>query len=124
MMKIAITAEGQDLESRLDERFGRCRYFLLTDPETEQYEVVENLGDGTSGGAGVSAAQLIVDHGAEALITGHIGPNAIRALQATNVKVYLTPSCLVREALGKFKSNELESALEATVQPHFGNSGR
>ena len=32
-MRIAITSRGQDLDARIDPRFGRCEYFLIIDFE-------------------------------------------------------------------------------------------
>lgn len=36
-MKIAISASGNKLESTIDERFGRCPYFIIVENATEEY---------------------------------------------------------------------------------------
>ena len=33
-MKIAVTSKGTDLQSQVDTRFARARYFIVTDTET------------------------------------------------------------------------------------------
>ncbi|MBO8126073.1 MAG: NifB/NifX family molybdenum-iron cluster-binding protein [Firmicutes bacterium] len=119
-MKVAVTSQGTDLDATVDERFGRCHYFILIDPENEKFEVVENLGAGSSGGAGVQAAQFVAGQGAKALITGHIGPKAMEALEASDIEVYSVDSCSVREALARYKNHQLKPVLKAMVGPHFG----
>src|SRR4030042_2085859 len=87
MMKIAITATGPALDAEIDPRFGRCQYFVIVDPETMQFEAVENSSAVAGGGAGVSTAQMIVGKGVEAVLTGNCGPNAYQVLSAAGVKV-------------------------------------
>ena len=41
-MKIAISASGPDLSSAVDPRFGRCPYFLFVDPDSMDFEAIEN----------------------------------------------------------------------------------
>ena len=43
-MKIAISATGTTLDAEVDPRFGRCQYFIIVDPETMQFEALENSG--------------------------------------------------------------------------------
>lgn len=123
-MKIAVSSTGKDLESQVDLRFGRCRYFMIVDPETMDFEAAENPGLEASGGAGVQATQFIVEMGANTLITGHLGPNAASALSASGVKVYHATGGTVREAIDAFKSGTLREAAGATVSPHFGMGGK
>jgi len=40
-MEICITATSDDLESKVDARFGRCKYFMLVDPSTMQFRAVQ-----------------------------------------------------------------------------------
>ncbi len=122
-MKIAISSTGKGLDSQIDPRFGRCQYFILVDPETMEFEVFENEGLMASGGAGVQAAQSIVQKGAKALITGNLGPNAASALSASGIKVYLVSGGTVKEVAEAFKGGKLQEASGATVPPHFGMGG-
>jgi predicted Fe-Mo cluster-binding NifX family protein len=122
-MKIAVSATGKDLNCQIDPRFGRCQYFIFIDPETMEFEALENEGLMASGGAGVQAAQLIVQKGAKALITGNLGPNAASALLASGIKAYLVPGGTVREVTETFKAGKLQEASGATVPSHFGMGG-
>ena len=123
-MKIAISSMGKDLDSQIDPRFGRCQYFVFVDPETMEFEAFENEGLMVSGGAGVQAAQLVVQKGAKALITGNLGPNAASALSASGIKVHLVAGGSVKEVTEAFKAGKLREVSGSTVPPHFGMGGR
>ena len=122
-MKIAVSATGKDLNCQIDPRFGRCQYFIFIDPETMEFEALENEGLMAMGGAGVQAAQLIVQRGATVLITGNLGPNASSALSASGIKVYLVPGGTVKEVIEGYRAGNLREAIGATVPPHFGMGG-
>jgi predicted Fe-Mo cluster-binding NifX family protein len=119
-MKIAVSSTGKDLNCQIDPRFGRCQYFIFIDPETMEFEAFENVGLMASGGAGVQAAQLIVQKGAKALITGNLGPNAASAISASGIKAYLVPGGTVKDVIEGYKTGSLREASGATVPPHFG----
>ena len=119
-MKIAITSQGDNLEASVDTRFGRCAYFIIVDPETEAFEAVSNPAIDAMGGAGPQAAQTIADKGAEAVITGNVGPNAFQTLRAASVKIYQVASGTVKETLAKYKSGELQELSNSSVPGHFG----
>jgi predicted Fe-Mo cluster-binding NifX family protein len=122
-MKIAVSATGKDLNCQIDPRFGRCQYFVFVDPETMEFEAFENEGLLVSGGAGVQAAQFIVQKGVKGLITGNLGPNATSALSASGIKVHLVSGGTVREVAEAFKAGKLKETNGSTVPPHFGMRG-
>ena len=122
-MKIAISSSGKDLDCQIDPRFGRCQYFIFIDPETMEFEVSENEGLMAMGGAGVQAAQLVVQKGANALITGNLGPNAASALSASGIRVYLVPGGTIKDVIEGYRSGSFREASGATVPPHFGMGG-
>jgi predicted Fe-Mo cluster-binding NifX family protein len=122
-MKIAISSTGKDLDCQIDPRFGRCQYFIFLDPETMEFEVAENQGLAAMGGAGVQAAQLVVEKGAKTVITGNLGPNAASALSASGVKVYLVSGGTINQVAEAYKSRTLKDVSGSTVPPHFGMGG-
>ena len=119
-MKIAVTAKGKELTSEMDPRFGRCRYFLIVDPKTKEFEAVENGSAMAMGGAGPQASQTISRLGAEVLITGNVGPNAFEALKASGIKVLIGATGTVDEVIGKYEKGELEEIQSASVGSHSG----
>ncbi len=119
-MKIAISATGKDLNSNVDPRFGRCAYFIIVDPDTMEYEAFENQSVMLGGGAGIQAAQFIASKGAEVVITGNCGPNAVRTLEAAGIKIITGYNGTVRQAIEDFKMGRLKPTSGPTVQEHFG----
>ena len=118
-MKIAISSDGETTESMIDQRFGRCRYFLIINTEDiEKLEAVENQGAIQGHGAGIKAAQQIADLKVEAVITGNIGPNATAVLDKLGIKAYHA-SGVVKEAVDAFIDNKLEEISEI-AEPHSG----
>jgi len=119
-MKIAVTSEGPLLESRLDPRFGRAKYFLFYDTETGEYEFYDNEeGANALQGAGIQSAELVVNRGAQVVITGHCGPKAFRALKEAGVEVYYAGEGTVRDAIDALARGELSLAQEADVPGHW-----
>lgn len=119
-MKLAVTAQGIDLDSAIDPRFGRCQYFVIIDLDTEEFEAIANQSLSASGGAGIQSAQFLADRKVDAVITGNVGPNAARALQGAGIEVYTMTSGTVREAVKAYKEGKLSAVSGATVGPHFG----
>jgi len=119
-MKIAISSTGATLDAEVDPRFGRCAYFIIVDPDTMEWEAVSNEAAQMGGGAGIKAAQLVADKGAEALITGNCGPNAFQSLKAANIRVYTGASERVRDAVEQYSKGKLNEVTEPSVGRHFG----
>ena len=121
-MKLAITSLGETLESPVDQRFGRARYFVLYDTDTEEWSAHDNQQNlSASQGAGIQSGQRVVEIGAEAVITGHCGPKAFATLQAGNVEVYPGASGTVNEAIAALLAGKLQKTENADVEGHFGS---
>ncbi|MCD6309608.1 MAG: NifB/NifX family molybdenum-iron cluster-binding protein [Candidatus Eremiobacteraeota bacterium] len=119
-MKVAITSQGTSLDSQVDPRFGRARYFIIIDPVSESFEVVDNTINRTRAqGAGIQAAQTVSAQGVEWVLTGHMGPNAFNALRAANIKIGTGASGTIREVLRKFKEGYFEPVGGADVAGHW-----
>ena len=120
-MKIAITTQGQDLSSQLDPRFGRTKWLILVDTDTDQFEAHDNaLNLNAASGAGIQTGQNIANLGVEAVITGNMGPNAFRTLNAAKIKVFLSKAPTTQEALDLFKEGKLQELTEPNVEGHWG----
>ena len=119
-MKIIVTAEGPDLESAVDPRFGRAAFYILVDTENMKHVALDNERGRTSQqGAGVQAAQRVADTGAEALLTGHCGPKAHQTLSAAGIKVYSNQSGSVQDAVERLVRGEVAPSTKADVEGHW-----
>ncbi len=119
-MKIAITSTGKTLQSQVDPRFGRAACFIIIDTETTNFNAIENENIAAGGGAGISSAKVVIDNGAEAVLTGNCGPNAERTLTAGGVKLYTGITGTIADAIELFKSGKLTEAQGPNVNSHFG----
>jgi predicted Fe-Mo cluster-binding NifX family protein len=122
-MKIAITAGGTHLDAPISPIFGRCPTYLFVDTETLAYEPVENPAISAPSGAGIQAAQFVVEHGARALLTGNLGPNAADALKAAQVPIYQISEGTVRQAVDMFRKGQLYPISGANVSSRSGMRG-
>jgi predicted Fe-Mo cluster-binding NifX family protein len=121
-MKIAVTSLGESLESPVDQRFGRTRYFVLYDLETGEWSAHNNKQNlQAAQGAGIQAAQHVVNLGAEAVITGHCGPKAFVTLSAADIAIYQDASGSVQDALGAYRAGSLKEASQADVDAGYGS---
>jgi predicted Fe-Mo cluster-binding NifX family protein len=119
-MKIAVTSQGTDLDSEVDPRFGRAPYFVVVDSETLAFEALDNKENlNALKGAGIQAAGMVSDNGAEVLLTGFCGPNAFKALAAAKVGVANNASGTVREAVQAYLDGKLPLADKADVEGHW-----
>ena len=101
-MKLAISSTGNDLASDVDSRFGRCQYFIIYDTDTKDFEALSNESSMATGGAGIQSVQFIQSKGAETILTGNVGPNAIDALNAAKIGVVTGVTGTVQDAVGKY----------------------
>lgn len=102
--KIAISAAGKDLEAEVDPAFGRAAYFLIVNPETMEFEAIENPNKDIAHGAGIKTAELFSKLNVDCVLTGNCGPNASRILESAGIKVITGARGNVKEAISKFIS--------------------
>ncbi len=118
-MKIAISSDGENPQSLVDQRFGRCKYFVVVDTENkEETEAVENQGTIQGHGAGTRAAQQLGELNVKAVITGQLGPNATSVINQLGIKSYHA-SGTVKDAIDDYINNKLEGINEV-VEKHSG----
>lgn len=90
LMKIAIPIDEKSLESNVCVSFGRTPYFVIYDIDTKESIFLDNSAAAGTGGAGIKAAQTIVDSKANILLTPRCGENAADVLKAAEIKIYKT----------------------------------
>ena len=122
-MKIAISSSGKTLDSPVDPRFGRCAWFLVIDPADMRYEAFDNQSAAQSSGAGIQAAQFLADKNVSAVITGHVGPNAVQTLSAAGIEIFAEQQGSIREVVERYKNNGLVPTAQPTAGRHSGMGG-
>jgi len=121
-MRLVIPANGANLDAPTSPIFGRSPMFILVDPETLDFEALPNPALSAPGGAGVQAAQTILQHGVEAVIAPSLGPNAFRVIQAAGIPAYRMQGATVREVVAAFNAGQL-ARLETSGADHVGIGG-
>jgi len=119
-MKICASSTGKDLDADVDPRFGRCKFFLIIDTDTMNFDTISNQSAIASGGAGIQAAQTVIKAGVKIVVTGNVGPNAFQTLSAAGIKVFIGASGTIKEAIEQYKKGELEKLESPSVDSHFG----
>ena len=122
-MKIAISSSGKTLDSRLDPRFGRCVCFVIVNLADMSYETFDNQSAAQSGGVGIQAAQFLADENVKAVITGHVGPNAVQTLSTAGIDIFAEQQGTIKEVVERYKSGRLKPTVQSTVGSHFGTGG-
>ena len=119
-MHVVVTSQGTSLDDLVDPRFGRASHFVLVDTDSGEFSGHDNAQNlQASQGAGIQAAQTVARLGAEAVLTGHVGPKAFATLRAGKVAIYTGVTGKVREALAKFRAGQLQVAATADVEGHW-----
>ncbi|NMA93145.1 MAG: dinitrogenase iron-molybdenum cofactor biosynthesis protein [Clostridiales bacterium] len=106
-MKIVIPVDEKTLDSGVCASFGRAPYFLIYDMETKENNFIDNPAAKSTGGAGIKAAQLIIDNGAKALLTPRLGQNAAEVLEAAEIKLYKSIDAPAGKNIEAFVAGEL-----------------
>lgn len=119
-MRVAVSCQEDNLDAEVDPRFGRASKFLLVDTDTLSFEAVENTQTlDLPQGAGIQAAQNIIAHRPDAVLTGNCGPKAFRVLQAAGIAVVVGVKGTVRDAVRAYMEGQYRAADEANVEGHW-----
>lgn len=119
-MKIAVTSQGDTLDSQVDPRFGRAAYILIVDTQTLEFEAFDNNKNKNAfKGAGIQAAAMISEKEAEVLLTGFCGPNAFKTLETAGVKVANDQSGQIIDVVKKFNQGDVVFADAANKDGHW-----
>ncbi len=119
-MRVVVTSAGAGLDAQVSPIFGRCNTFVFVDTDTMEATSVPNAATSAPGGAGIQSAQFIVREGAEAVLSGNLGPNAMQVLSASGVAFYSVTGGTVREAVEALLAGRLQQYGAPTVPSDFG----
>lgn len=111
-MNIAISSQEKEKNGLLDLRFGRCKYFLIFNTESKKIKAIKNKAIDADVGSGVEAANLVLKENIKAVITGNVGPNAMRVLKASNIKVFTSDIKRVLDVIDDYQKNKLKEFID------------
>ncbi|MEN6314578.1 MAG: NifB/NifX family molybdenum-iron cluster-binding protein [Clostridiaceae bacterium] len=120
-MKLIVPVENKTLDAPVCPSFGRTPLFVLFDTESGDHDFLDNSAASSQGGAGIKAAQVLVDSGAAALITYRCGENAAKVLDAAGIKMYKAQDGSVTDNIAKYKDGRL--TLLTDIHPGFHHHG-
>jgi predicted Fe-Mo cluster-binding NifX family protein len=123
-MRIAITSRGNDLDSPVDQRFGRCPILLIVETDDMTYDAIENPYVEEAGGVGGRLASLLADRHVSAVLTGAVGPHAQQALEAAGIQIVPGCSGSAREGVEAFKAGGFDTHQPTASAPPASGGGR
>lgn len=121
IMKIAMPVDSNKSGTGVCMSFGRAPYFLVHDTESKKDNFVKNTAVASAGGAGIKAAQLVVDNKADVLLVPRCGENAANVLKAAGIKIYKTEGTSIKNNVDAYLLNRLHELSE--IHPGFHNHG-
>lgn len=107
-MKLAIPMDEKNLKNEVSVSFGRAPYYAIYDVEKKAVEFIVNTAADAKGGAGIKAAQLVVDSGSEVLLTPRCGENAAEVVKDAGIKIFKTEKGSAEENIEKYVENKLD----------------
>jgi predicted Fe-Mo cluster-binding NifX family protein len=120
-MKIGIPVEEKSIDNQVCVSFGRTPMYLIYDTETKSEIFLDNEAAQSPGGAGIKAAQFLVDQKVEAVITPRCGQNAADVLVAAEIKIYKSNPISIKENIDQFMDGKL--AILENAHPGFHGKG-
>ncbi|HZK44041.1 MAG TPA: NifB/NifX family molybdenum-iron cluster-binding protein [Syntrophomonadaceae bacterium] len=120
-MKISIPVDDKNMNAGVSRSFGRAPYFLFYDTESKESTFLNNSAADSRGGAGIKAAQAIVDNKAEVLLTPRCGENAAEVLGTANIKLYKTINDSIEDNIKAYSDGKL--TLLNDIHPGLHNGG-
>lgn len=101
-MIIAVPVEENEIE--ICPSFGRTPLFYIYDTDSKTGKYIENDAMNAPGGAGIKAAQTVMDEHAEVVLVPRCGENAAKVLETAGIKLY--------ESVGLSLENNIQAFLE------------
>jgi predicted Fe-Mo cluster-binding NifX family protein len=100
-MKVAITSTGNTPEAKLDQRFGRCKYFVIYDTESKSLEFIPNPNQDAVEGAGPASVELVASRNVEKIVSSEFGMKIKSMLDSLKIQMIVLkdPEKRIREVI-------------------------
>ena len=120
-MKIAIPVTANNIDSEVCTSFGRTEFFLIYNTNDQSNYFLDNSAAASQGGAGIKAAQILVDEHVDVLITPRCGENAASVLLEANIAIYKAAGNNLKDNISACEQGKLEMLNE--IHPGLHNHG-
>ncbi len=120
-MRIAVSTNNGGLEDTVSPVFARAPTFTIADVENgkiKDVRVIQNPA-AMAGGAGIQAAQTLINEGVQAVIAGNFGPNASGILTQAGIAMISSPGTKVEDAVKSAEKGETPATLGAQSAPSY-----
>lgn len=121
-MKIAVSANGPDLEAEVGQRFGVSPYFVIVHRQTMEFEAVPNPGAVGQRAAGIQAVVLAISKEVDAVITGFCSPTAVKYLADNGIDVVTGVKGTVAEAVAQYRKPAHSTPIRSKDKPDIAGA--
>jgi len=122
-MRICIATSGPGgLRDYVSPVFGRCPTYTVIDMEGSRIKnvtVMQNFASMLGGGAGIQAAQMVVNSGCNVAIAGSFGPNSSQILYMARVDARVCAPVPVEKAIDLFNRGMLQPLFAMPISPYY-----
>jgi predicted Fe-Mo cluster-binding NifX family protein len=115
-MLIAITSDGQDLNSQLAKKFGKSPFIILYETENNSFQSFPNPYVNIFGGAEIQTAQFIIEKNVAAVITSELESNAFHFLKTAGIKIYYCSKEKIIDIVNKFNDRKLQIIKDGYIE--------
>lgn len=122
-MIIGLPVDKNTMDANISTQFGRTEFFLIYNTDNEESLFINNEAMNALGGAGIKAAQLIVDKKVDAIISPRLGQNAFDVINGAGIKIYTSESNSIKENIAKLNDGNL-SPLNDIHEGFHSNGGK
>lgn len=106
-MKIAIALKGDQLTEKLDDRFGRSKYFCVYDMDINEASFIKNKFTNEEDGVGKQVVDLMIAYHVELIVATEFGRKVRTLLENKKIQMVILQDTSLsgEEVLQKIKTN-------------------
>lgn len=122
--KIAIPAEGSDMNAQISKYFGRALHFIIYDLKRDVFWNIPNSFINEQHAAGLRAAAMLVNKRVGVIVAKNIGPEPCKTFNNSKIEIYIGASGTVSDGIKQYNDWKLIKTTKPNVPTHYGLPGR
>lgn len=105
-MIIAIPAQTNDENAKLDAKFGRSPYFALYNQSDKSLDFIENPFQNDKGGVGTSVVAHLAEKKVKQIVANEFGPKAQSLIEELKIQMIVpdNSSATIKEIISKIQA--------------------